>query len=141
MLLHKIAFILYLRLGFYFFQIFRTFLQRFVLYFWPRAKTSLKFGRVEFSNFELWIFAVVFFRQAHLKKSKQIFDILNSTCPNWWATKDKRYHLFRISFVWIWIVQFSGLSKIARFYDRLFRSKESNNFVPLHFDWYDFCQT
>ena len=34
------------------------------------------------------IFVAIFFRQAHLKKSKQIFDILNLTCPNWWATKD-----------------------------------------------------
>ena len=35
------------------------------------------------------IFVVVFFRQAHLKKSKQIFDFPNSTCPNRWATKDQ----------------------------------------------------
>ena len=42
------------------------------------------FGHVEF-----WIFVVVFFRQAHLKTAKQIFDILNSTCTNWWGTKDK----------------------------------------------------
>ena len=43
------------------------------------------FGHVEF-----WIFVVVFFRQAHLKTSKQIFDIiLNSTHLNRWGTKDK----------------------------------------------------
>ena len=38
-----------------------------------------RFGRVEF---EFQIFVVVFFRQEQLKKSKQIFDILNSTKPN-----------------------------------------------------------
>ena len=38
-----------------------------------------RFGRVEF---EFQIFFVVFFRQEHFKKSKQIFNILNSTKPN-----------------------------------------------------------
>ena len=35
-----------------------------------------------FVEFEFQIFVVVFFRQEQLKKSKQIFDILNSTKPN-----------------------------------------------------------
>ena len=42
---------------------------------------------LDVSNFEFGVFVVVFFRQVHLKKSNQIFDILNSTCPNRWATK------------------------------------------------------
>ena len=45
-----------------------------------------RFGRVEYR-----IFVVVFFRQAHLKKSKPMFDILNSTLPNQWATNDIKH--------------------------------------------------
>ena len=48
---------------------------------WLMSLVAHWFGRIEF-----WIFVVVFYRQAQLKKIKT--NIQNSTSPNWWATKD-----------------------------------------------------
>ena len=48
---------------------------------------------------EFRIFVVVFFRQAHLKKSKQIFDILNSIRPKGWAIKDINHWFVTDEFV------------------------------------------
>ena len=42
---------------------------------------------ISVSIFEYRIFVVVFYRQAHWTKSKQIIKILNSIHPNWWAVK------------------------------------------------------
>ena len=48
---------------------------------WLMSLVAHWFGCIEF-----WIFVVVFYRQAQLKKIKT--NIQNSTSPNWWATKD-----------------------------------------------------
>ena len=56
-----------------------------------------QFGRVEVKVQILNIYCF-FFRQAHLKNSKQILGTLNLTCPNRWAAKINR--LRRIWFGW-----------------------------------------
>ena len=46
------------------------------------SSAAHRFGRVEF-----WIFVLISFHCACLEK-KQLFDIQNSTCSNWWAVED-----------------------------------------------------
>ena len=58
------------------------------------------------------------------------------TSPNWPMAKDiisLEFHLFEFE-----LSNFLGFYKIAKVYDRLFRSKESNNLIRLRFDLYNF---
>ena len=47
------------------------------------SSAAHRFGRVKF-----WIFVLIFYTAPACRKQQQIFDIQNSTRPNWWATKD-----------------------------------------------------
>ena len=47
---------------------------------------------LQVSNFEFWIFVLIFSTAPACRKQQQMYEIQNSTCPNRWATKNIRIH-------------------------------------------------
>ena len=52
---------------------------------------------LELSNFDFWIFVMIFSTEPACRKQQQMWDVQNMTCPNWWAAKD-------IKQKWLWIL-------------------------------------
>ena len=71
------------------------------------------------------LFVVVFYRQAQLKQSKQIFEIRNLTRPNRWATKNI---CFRLSNFCLDMVNLSLMKVVISAFSVVSKDSEDSSF-------------